>query len=103
MKTYEPNWRFSVMGALAFVLPILIAAQVVRIQTNPEQIEKIIQESEGYSKERRTIVPARGQIYDRWGNLLAGNRTIYEIGAELQFVKNPETIAQTLNAILGVD
>jgi len=103
MKAYEPGWRFSLMGALIFVLPVLIAAQVVRIQTNPEQIAKILEESEDWSKERKTIIPARGQIYDRWGNLLAGNRTVYEVGAELQFVTSPETIAQTLNAILGVD
>ena len=103
MKAYEPGWRFSLMGALIFVLPVLISAQVVRIQTNPEQIAKILEESEDWSKERKTIIPARGQIYDRWGNLLAGNRTVYEVGAELQFVTSPETIAQTLNAILGVD
>ena len=42
-------------------------------------------------------------MYDRRGNLLAGNRTVYEVGVELRFVENPQTIAQTVSAILGVD
>ena len=34
---------------------------------------------------------------------LAGNKTVYQIGIELQEVKNPQTIALTLNVVLGLD
>ncbi len=99
----QVNWRYSVVGALFCVLPVLIILQIVRIQVDPRQYEKIMTESEGWANLRKTIVPARGQLYDRWGNLLAGNRTVYEVGVDLNSVENPETIAQTVNAVLGVD
>jgi len=95
-------WRYSFVGTMLVVLPILIIIRVVRIQINPEQLRSDF-ESRGWAYERRTIVPARGQIYDRWGSLLAGNQKVYEVGIELQYVKSPETIAQTLNIVLGLD
>ncbi|MEW5871373.1 MAG: penicillin-binding protein 2 [Chloroflexota bacterium] len=51
----------------------------------------------------RTIKPARGQIYDRWGSLSAGNRTVYEVGLELQLVSDPKAIAGTLSSVLDID
>jgi cell division protein FtsI/penicillin-binding protein 2 len=77
--------------------------QVFRIQVDPRQSEKILVESQGWSNLKKTIVPARGLLYDRWGNLLAGNRTVYEVGVELQNVENPQTIAQTVATMLDVD
>ena len=103
MSPKETSWRFSFVGALFAVLPVLIVLQVFRIQIDPRQSEKIMIESQGWSSYKKTIVPARGLLYDRWGNLLAGNRTVYEVGVELQFVENPQTIAQTVATILDVD
>jgi cell division protein FtsI/penicillin-binding protein 2 len=42
-------------------------------------------------------------IYDRWGHLLAGNTTVYEVGVDLNRVKNPHSIALALNVVLGLD
>ncbi len=103
MNANDHSWRFSLIGAVFCVLPLLIVLQVLRLQVDPTQARKIKEGSEWWSKERRTITPARGQLYDRWGNLLAGNRMVYEVGVELQFVENPETIAQTVSAILDLD
>jgi len=97
------SWRYSFVGALFCVLPLLIAVQVFRIQIDPGQSAKIMLESQGWSNLKKTIVPPRGLLYDRWGNLLAGNRTVYEVGVELVNVKNPQTIAQTVATILDVD
>jgi cell division protein FtsI/penicillin-binding protein 2 len=47
--------------------------------------------------------PPRAPIYDRDGHLLAGNRIVYEVGIELQFVKTPQAIAEVLAAILDVE
>ena len=33
--------------------------------------------------------PERGEIYDRNGHLLAGNRTVYEVGVSLSEVERP--------------
>lgn len=103
MNQREYSWRYSFVGAIFCVLPLLIVLQVFRIQIDPRQSEKILIESQGWSNLKKTIVPARGLLYDRWGNLLAGNRTVYEVGVELQFVENPQTIAQTVATILDVD
>jgi cell division protein FtsI/penicillin-binding protein 2 len=103
MNHQEASWRYSFIGAVFCVLPLLIVIQVFRIQIDPRQSEKILIESQGWSNLKKTIVPARGLLYDRWGNLLAGNRTVYEVGVELQFVENPQTIAQTVALMLDVD
>lgn len=103
MNLQETSWRYSFVGAVFCVLPLLIVLQVFRIQIDPRQSEKILIESQGWSNMKKTIVPARGLLYDRWGNLLAGNRTVYEVGVELQDVENPQTIAQTVATLLDVD
>jgi cell division protein FtsI/penicillin-binding protein 2 len=103
MNRQESSWRYSFVGAMFCVLPLLIVMQVFRIQVDPRQSEKILVESQGWSNLKKTIVPARGLLYDRWGNLLAGNRTVYEVGVELQDVENPQTIAQTVATMLDVD
>lgn len=97
------TWRYSLLGAVLFVLPVLIVLQMVRIQADPQKVQEFKDRSSYWSNERRVMNPARGQLYDRWGNLLAGNRTVYEVGVELQHVKNPETIALTLKSVLGLD
>lgn len=99
----EYLWRYNLVGAVLFVMPVMIFFQVLRITTNPTQVEQIIEEGKFLSGEYKTITPARGKIYDRWGHLLAGNKTAYEVGIELNKVSNPETIAQTLNLVLGID
>jgi cell division protein FtsI/penicillin-binding protein 2 len=97
------RWRFSFLGGLVLVLPFLVILQMIRFQANPLQVEQFRNEGKISSTELRNIIPARGQIYDRWGNLLAGNQTVYEVGVELRQVKNPQVIAQTVTAALGVD
>jgi cell division protein FtsI/penicillin-binding protein 2 len=46
--------------------------------------------------------PERGNIYDRWGRLLAGDEDVYEVGVMLEYVTNPDTIARTLEGINGM-
>ena len=99
----EHTWRYTLLGAVVSVLPLLIVFQMLRIQTNPEQVSAFLAQGDLYSGVTRTAYPPRGLIYDRWGGLLAGNKMVYEIGVELQDVRNPNTIALTLNYVLGLD
>ncbi len=46
--------------------------------------------------------PERGEIYDRNGHLLAGNRTVYEVGVSLSEMESPESLANTLSTYLGL-
>jgi cell division protein FtsI/penicillin-binding protein 2 len=99
----ESNWRYNFVGAALLILPVLIILQVIRIRINPEVVDNLIAEGKSLSGEYKIVTPARGRIYDRWGHLLAGNKTAYEIGIDLYRVQNPDTIAQTLNLVLGSD
>jgi len=99
----EHSWRYTLLGTFFTLIGILIVGQLVRFQTNSQQATVFREKGVFYEGGYRTFFPARGQIYDRWGHLLAGNTTVYEIGVELQNVKNPHSIALTLNVVLGLD
>lgn len=96
------SWRYTTLGILLSALAFFIVVQMLRIQLSP-QAEALRDKGELYSGTWRTITPARGQIYDRRGNLLAGNRTVYEVGVVLEEVENPSTIALALNAVVDAD
>lgn len=98
----EGSWRYTTLGILITALAVFIVIQMVRIQISP-QAGALREKGELYSGTWRTLTPARGQIYDRWGHLLAGNRTVYEVGVILNEVENPSTIALALNAVVDAD
>jgi cell division protein FtsI/penicillin-binding protein 2 len=98
----EKFWRYKLLG-IAFALSgLAIIVQLVRIQVIP-QAEIFREQRALYRGELRTVYPERGQIYDRWGHLLAGNTTVFEVGADLASVKNPDTIALAISAVTGAD
>ncbi|HLF74465.1 MAG TPA: penicillin-binding protein 2 [Anaerolineales bacterium] len=88
------------VAGLAFVA-LAVLVQMVRIQ-NSEQARLFIAQGDRYAGEFITFYPERGEIYDRNGHLLAGNRTVYEVGVSLDEVQNPEAMAQTLSTHLGL-
>jgi cell division protein FtsI/penicillin-binding protein 2 len=98
MKT-ELSWRFNFLGGLFIAVAFLIIVQIIRVQASP-QAEDLLQEGVSMSRTLHYFFPARGQIYDRMGNLLAGNMQVYEVGAEVYYVRNSETIAFALSKIL---
>jgi cell division protein FtsI/penicillin-binding protein 2 len=94
--------RYKWLAVLLTVFAVVIAIQMITIQTSSHAA--ILDEwAQDYGYERRTIESERGYIYDRWGHLLAGNKEVYEVGVELQFVRNPASIAAALSAMLGAD
>ena len=97
------SWRYSVLGALISLLPLLIVARMFTLQTSPVQVADLKKMNEMSSVRLEMIRPPRGQILDRWGHVLAGNKTVYEVGVELDQMKNPNTIATTLHLVLGMD
>jgi cell division protein FtsI/penicillin-binding protein 2 len=79
---------------------LAILAQMIRIQ-NSEQAKIFLSQGDRYSGEFRMFYPERGEIYDRNGHLLAGNRTVYEVGVSLSQMENPEALASRLSQYLG--
>jgi len=94
--------RYVIFGGLFTFMGAAIIFQMARIQTS-DIADEFVQQAGFYGGENRTVMPERGNIYDRWGHLLAGNETVYEVGVDLQQVRDPETIAATLSSILGTD
>ncbi|MBW8009826.1 MAG: penicillin-binding protein 2 [Chloroflexi bacterium] len=98
----ENSWRYSMMFTAFIGVGLVIAVQLVRLQFSP-QASSFIEQAARYAWEPRLVNAPRGQIYDRWGNLLAGNRTVYEVGVELAYVEDPQAIAFTIHGLLGED
>ena len=98
--------RLQGIGYLMALGAILIVVQLVRIQTNVSAQKYSEVAAQTYNYETKVITPERGNIYDRWGSLLAGNTKVYEVGVsrnELGGKKNRETIARAAADILGLN
>ena len=93
--------RSLVLVAGLGLVGLAIIVQMIRIQ-NSSQAKTFISQGDLYAGEFRTFYPERGEIYDRNGHLLAGNRTVYEVGVNLSQVKNPQALATTLGTFLGL-
>ncbi len=102
MKALALN-RLSLIGITGTVLCGLVLVQVIRIQTSASHKQVSQWVSETYSSETSMQYPERGNIYDRWGHLLASNMIVYEIGVDLYDVVDPETIAEALTSQAGLN
>lgn len=94
--------RSTWLAALFGVLGLAILVQMVRIQ-NSAEAAVFLKQGTRYSGRYETLFPERGQIYDRNGHLLAGNRTVYEVGVALSEVQNAHSIALALSVKLGLN
>lgn len=86
---------FTLMG-------IGVVIQMIRIQGSTEA-QLFLSQGTRYSGEFQVVYPERGEIYDRNGHLLAGNRTVYEVGVSLKEMNDPQTMAFTLGTYLGLN
>ena len=83
------------------IVGVAVVVQMIRIQYS-EQAQAFILQGDRYSGEFQMVYPERGEIYDRNGHLLAGNRTVYEVGVSLAEMKDPQALAYTLGTYLGL-
>jgi cell division protein FtsI/penicillin-binding protein 2 len=95
-------WRYLTITLLLAGISVAILIQMVHLQTSPEA-KRIIDGNNLFNYTWQTYYPARGEIYDRNGNLLAGNKTVYEVGVDLNSVHDPTSIALAAEMYLGVD
>ena len=91
--------RLNLIGVGLSLASIMIILQMVRIQNSTKHQELSQWANEEYSYAIESYYPERGNIYDRWGRLLAGNEDVYEVGVMLKYVANPTTIAQALDGV----
>lgn len=83
------------------IVGVAVVVQMIRIQYS-EQAQAFILQGDRYSGEFQMVYPERGEIYDRNGHLLAGNRTVYEVGVSLADMRDPQALAYTLGTYLGL-
>jgi cell division protein FtsI/penicillin-binding protein 2 len=98
-QQYANRSLFIVIGLV--IIGVGIIAQMVRIQ-NSEQAKLFLSRGDIYAGEFRTFNPERGEIYDRNGHLLAGNRTVYEVGVSLPQMKDVDAMAYVLSTYLNM-
>lgn len=98
LYTVRSTWLAALFG----VLGLAILVQMVRIQ-NSAEAAVFLKQGTRYSGRYETLFPERGQIYDRNGHLLAGNRTVYEVGVALSEVQNAHSVALALSVKLGLN
>jgi len=92
MKRLTHAWRYLTSAAILATLGIAILVQIVRIQGSPE-VAGVIDQGNYVWKD---FYPPRGEIYDRNGNLLAGNKTVYEVGLDMTAKPDMQTVMLAL-------
>ncbi|CAG0977494.1 stage V sporulation protein D (sporulation-specific penicillin-binding protein) [Anaerolineales bacterium] len=95
-------YRVQALAGAMGLIALAIVVQLTRIQNSPEAAI-FRQQASNYAYELRTFYPDRGEIYDRNGHLLAGNKTVYEVGVDLNIVKDPQAIAAAVSVELARD
>jgi cell division protein FtsI/penicillin-binding protein 2 len=98
----EYAWRSLALALVLAFVGATILLQIVRIQSSPEATI-FRQQAAEYAQTVQTFYPERGEIYDRNGHLLAGNKTVYEIGVELKYVKDMHALAEAVGMQLGMN
>ena len=94
--------RSQVLAGAMLIIALAIIVQMTRIQNSPEAAV-FRQQSENYAYEWQTFYPNRGEIYDRNGRLLAGQKTVYEIGVDLQAVNDAHAVAFAVSRELDLN
>ena len=86
-------WRYLTIAIIITLVGASIPFRIVLIQNSPE-VESVIGKGAYVWK---IFYPARGEIYDRNGNLLAGNKMVYEVDVDLTAIVPTKTT--TIEAI----
>ncbi len=99
----ENIWRFNILGVVFGLMGVIIFLQTIRLQIIPEGQEISREGDDLYRGVWLDRDSPRGLVYDRKGHLFAGNHFVYEIGADLENVKDPGAIARLLSEVLELD
>jgi cell division protein FtsI/penicillin-binding protein 2 len=90
--------RLVFLGLVFGLLGLLVVVQLFRLQLSEKMRSVLPPEPDAAY---HIFFPPRGEIYDRWGRLLAGSQQVYEVGANFIDVDSPETIAMALADVMS--
>ena len=91
--------RFVFVALVCALLGIAIIIQMVRINYT-SYADDLMTKSIDYQGVHKLVYPSRGTIYDRSGSILATNQIGYELGIDLKFVNDPESIAFAVTSLI---
>lgn len=97
----SPEVRLRFIAALLALLTFITLVRLVNIQLLDHARYK--SETDALVYRQYTLPqPAPGRIYDRNGALLVGNVPVYDVGAEVSMIRDPQAAARALAPILNV-
>ncbi|MDX9863560.1 MAG: penicillin-binding protein 2, partial [Anaerolineaceae bacterium] len=97
--------RTSIIKIIFTLVACAFLVQIIHLQIIGPNEDILLYWEDFSAGEEKQVPPTRGRIYDRNGNLLASNYTMYTISISPEQVysqKNSETIATVLSRILDV-
>ncbi len=95
-------WRSLLLAAILAFVALSVLMKILRLQNSPDAAI-FRARADDWTKVLKTYHPERGEIYDRNGHLLAGNRTVYEVGVELRDAIDKHAIALAVGAALNLN
>jgi cell division protein FtsI/penicillin-binding protein 2 len=96
--------RIRITGYAFSLVAVFIVGRMFNLQNSAPGKALEVQADRQYEYLYDRLIPERGNIYDRWGHLLAGNKVVYELGVNLADSKlNPQTIAKEVSKQLKMD
>lgn len=98
-KTYQRQGMFLVFFVFALVLLVLLFRLTYLMTAKAEKYGVMAKE---LHQRERAIKAERGKIYDRNGNLLAGNRSVSTISVIHSQIKEPEKVISILSKELDI-
>ncbi len=98
-KTYQRQGMFLVFFVFSLVLVTLLGRLVFLMTAKAERYGVMAKE---LHQRERAIKAERGKIYDRNGNLLAGNRSVSTISVIHSQIKEPEKVISILSKELDI-
>ena len=98
MKQLPNRWRYLMVAGIMSVVGLAILVQIVRVQASSE-VATVVDKGNLVQKD---FYPQRGNIYDRFGFLLAGNQTVYEIGLDMTVKTDMDNLYLALQ-LAGID
>jgi cell division protein FtsI/penicillin-binding protein 2 len=93
------HFRYLSLVIISAIFGMAIVVQMVRINYTTYG-QQLIAKSSDYQGVEKIIYPSRGTIYDRSGHILATNQVGYELGIDLKFVTDPESIAFSVASLI---
>ena len=95
--------RLSILTILLIVVGMLLMARLGSFQFQLDTAAYLQNLASNAYHTARALVPNRGRIFDRNGELLAGNEMYYDIGVSPALISDKTGVSQKLSTVLGLD